>query len=236
MSNHDIEGVRMVRSHSHIVCTYVIMSLPRRPDDHDYKRTERAPRSDPTTFTRRTSLRHLSRLEPRHFLVRQMVGRISAQPRDRFCRPLTCSAPFSPADAYQCRASGARSPADTRTSHDAPDALRIDWRTRDLGSPQGAATLALAQRTDYSAHPGPAPSHPPARREHQCGLLSLATRLGRECDPRHRYHYQACARRSRNPELSYHRSRLARRLLDAAPEQDQSHKLRPFAAKLGDTR
>src|SRR6266516_4678018 len=236
MSNHDIVGDLMVNVHHNIVCGWVIMSPLRRLDDHDYHRTRPAPRSDPAALARRTPPRHLPRLEPYDRMVRQMVGRISARSCDRLCRPLACAAPLTPADARLCGASGGHNAPDARTGYHAPDALRLDWRTCDLGTPPGVARLALAQRTDYSAHSRTAPPDPPTRRGHEYGLLSLATRLGRECHLRHRYHYQVCARWRGNPALSYHRSLLARRLLDAAQGHDQSHKLRPSAAQLGDDR
>src|SRR5207247_4659917 len=133
----------MVGSNHDIVCTWVIMSPTRRPDDHDYKRTNLAPRSDQAALARRTPLRDLSRLEPRHLVLRQMVGRISAQSPHRLCRAFACPAPLAPADACDCRASRAQAAADARTGHDTPHALRLDWCACDQATPQGIARVSL---------------------------------------------------------------------------------------------
>src|SRR6266487_2986588 len=223
----------MVRSNHDIVCICVIMSPSRRLDDHDLKRTSLAPRSDPPALARPTPLRHLSRLEPRHFLVRQMVGRISTQSHHRLCRPLACSAALAPADACQCGAICAHSSSNARTGQHSPNPLRLDWRASDSNTPQAVAPLSLAQRTDHSAYSGPAPLDPPTWRCKHCGILSLGASLGRECDLRHRHHHQASARWSGNPELSYHRPLLARSLFESAPRQDHSYELPASAAQLG---
>src|SRR5437867_10843374 len=132
----------MLRSNHDIVRVLSVLSHRRKYYGQQHKRASLAPRSDPPALGRRESRRDLPRFGSLAALVRQVVGRVSAKPQNRLCLPLALSAPLAPAAARAYRASGARASAAARTSHDRPDALRLEWWTHYLGTPQGIARVS----------------------------------------------------------------------------------------------
>src|SRR6266498_1113803 len=114
-SNHDIVRVLSVLSHR------------RKYFGQLHKRASLAPRSHPPALGRREAQCDLPGALSLAALVRQVVGRVSAQPAYRLCRLLALSAPLAPADARHRGCCGARASAVARTGRDPRDALRLDW-------------------------------------------------------------------------------------------------------------
>src|SRR6266581_2084536 len=233
LSAHDIVGGVTPHSAHDIVEPWLIMSPLRRHDEHPTFRTSPSPRGDSPPPAGRAAYRDLPRLGSQFALVRQVVGRIPAQSADRLCRPLA-GAPYLAAPPPTPGRAGGRSRAsDPRSRHHSPNPLWLDWASGHSGPPASLGGAALAQLGDDSTPLGSSWTDPPAGRRPRGGTVSVADRLGAQCDSRYRHHHPPFAGRAGDSALSHYRSLQPRRGADPTPRQDQRYGLRPSAADVG---